>query len=154
MKNMKNLVIEEPPNSLIVTANKKIYVPEKKIILMEQVTEMVPLHKGSLFLSPDPPFHRQLPNMLEGNFTFNPGYNSFYCTSLKHNFSVTSSTPAVSSVLAWLNLFHDPCTLKGCWQDPVFYLEGIDLKNDENNAYLKSFLNLRSSNSTASNGSI
>lgn len=39
MKNMKNLVIEEPPNSLIVTANKKIYVPEKKIILMDQVTE-------------------------------------------------------------------------------------------------------------------
>lgn len=90
MKNMKNLVIEEPPNSLIVTANKKIYVPEKKIILMDQVTEMVPLHKGSLSLTPDPPFHGQILNMLEENFTFNPGYHSFYCTSLKHNFSATS----------------------------------------------------------------
>ena len=36
---LKGLVIEESPNSLIVTAKKKIYVPEKKIILMDQVTE-------------------------------------------------------------------------------------------------------------------
>ena len=28
---LKDLVIEESPNSLIVTAKKKIYVPEKKI---------------------------------------------------------------------------------------------------------------------------
>lgn len=35
----KGLVIEESPNSLIVTAKKKIYVPEKKIILMDQMTE-------------------------------------------------------------------------------------------------------------------
>lgn len=37
--NLKGLVIEESPNSLIVTAKKKIYVPEKKIILMDQMTE-------------------------------------------------------------------------------------------------------------------
>ena len=36
---LKDLVIEESPNSLIVTAKKKIYVPEKKIILMDQMTE-------------------------------------------------------------------------------------------------------------------
>lgn len=36
---LKGLVIEESPNSLIITAKKKIYVPEKKIILMDQVTE-------------------------------------------------------------------------------------------------------------------
>ena len=36
---LKDLVIEESPNSLIVMAKKKIYVPEKKIILMDQVTE-------------------------------------------------------------------------------------------------------------------
>lgn len=36
---LKDLVIEESPNSLIVTAKKKIYVPEKKIILMDQVTK-------------------------------------------------------------------------------------------------------------------
>lgn len=36
---LKDLVIEESPNALIVTAKKKIYVPEKKIILMDQVTE-------------------------------------------------------------------------------------------------------------------
>lgn len=36
---LKGLVIEESPNSLIVTAKKKIYVPEKKIILMDQMTE-------------------------------------------------------------------------------------------------------------------
>lgn len=36
---LKGLVIEESPNSLVVTAKKKIYVPEKKIILMDQVTE-------------------------------------------------------------------------------------------------------------------
>ena len=36
---LKGLVIEESPNSLIVTAKKKIYFPEKKIIIMDQVTE-------------------------------------------------------------------------------------------------------------------
>lgn len=36
---LKDLVIEESPKSLIVMAKKKIYVPEKKIILMDQVTE-------------------------------------------------------------------------------------------------------------------
>ena len=36
---LKDLVIEESPNSLIVTAKKKIYVPEKKIILMDQMSE-------------------------------------------------------------------------------------------------------------------
>ena len=36
---LKGLVIEESPNSLVVTAKKKIYVPEKKIIHMDQVTE-------------------------------------------------------------------------------------------------------------------
>lgn len=36
---LKDLVVEESPNSLIVTAKKKIYVPEKKIILMDQMTE-------------------------------------------------------------------------------------------------------------------
>ena len=35
----KGLVIEKSPNSLIVTEKKKIYVPEKKIILMDQMTE-------------------------------------------------------------------------------------------------------------------
>lgn len=36
---LKDLVIEESPNFLIVTAKKKIYVPEKKIILMDQMSE-------------------------------------------------------------------------------------------------------------------
>lgn len=36
---LKGLVFEESPNSLIVTAKKKIYVPKKKIILMDQMTE-------------------------------------------------------------------------------------------------------------------
>ena len=36
---LKGLVIEESPNSLIVTAKKKIYMPERKIILMDQMTE-------------------------------------------------------------------------------------------------------------------
>lgn len=36
---LKDLVIEESPNYLIVTAKKKIYVPEKKIILMDQMSE-------------------------------------------------------------------------------------------------------------------
>lgn len=36
---LKGLVIEKFPNSLIVTAKKKIYAPEKKIILMGQMTE-------------------------------------------------------------------------------------------------------------------
>ena len=36
---LKDLVIEESPNFLIVAAKKKIYVPEKKIILMDQMSE-------------------------------------------------------------------------------------------------------------------
>ena len=36
---LKGLVVEESPNFLIVTAKEKIYVPEKKIILMDQMTE-------------------------------------------------------------------------------------------------------------------
>ena len=36
---LKGLVIEESPNSLIVMAKKKIYVPEKKIILMDKMSE-------------------------------------------------------------------------------------------------------------------
>ena len=36
---LKGLVIEESPNSLIITAKKKIYVPEKKIILIDQMTD-------------------------------------------------------------------------------------------------------------------
>lgn len=36
---LKDLAIEESPNFLIVTAKKKIYVPEKKIILMDQMSE-------------------------------------------------------------------------------------------------------------------
>lgn len=35
---LKGLVVEESPNSLIVTAKKKIYVPNKKIILMDQIS--------------------------------------------------------------------------------------------------------------------
>ena len=37
--NLKGLVIEKSSNSLIFTAKKKIYVPERKIILMDQVNE-------------------------------------------------------------------------------------------------------------------
>ncbi len=44
-EDLKGLVIEESSNSLIVTARKKIYIPEKKIILMDQMTE-----HGSQFL--------------------------------------------------------------------------------------------------------
>lgn len=36
---LKGIVVEESPNSLLVTAKKKMYVPEKKIILMDQMTE-------------------------------------------------------------------------------------------------------------------
>ena len=36
---LKDLVIEKSPNSLIVMAEKKNYFPEKKIILMDQMTE-------------------------------------------------------------------------------------------------------------------
>lgn len=43
---LKGLVIEESPRSLIVTAKKKIYVPEKKIILMDRMTE----HESELFM--------------------------------------------------------------------------------------------------------
>lgn len=43
---LKGLVIEESPNSLIVTAKKKIYVPEKRIILMDHMTE----HESELFM--------------------------------------------------------------------------------------------------------
>ena len=43
---LKGLVIEELPNSLIVTAKKKIYVPEEEIILMDQMPE----HESELFM--------------------------------------------------------------------------------------------------------
>ena len=43
---LKGLVIEKSPRSLIVTAKKKIYVPEKKIILMDRMTE----HESELFM--------------------------------------------------------------------------------------------------------
>ena len=43
---LKGLVVEESPNSLIATAKKKIYVPEKKSILMDQMTE----HESELFM--------------------------------------------------------------------------------------------------------
>ena len=46
---LKDLVIEESPNSLIVTAKKKIHVPEKKIILMNQMTEQ----ESDFFMSAD-----------------------------------------------------------------------------------------------------
>lgn len=36
---LKGLVVEESPNSLLISAKKKIYVPEKKIILLDQMTE-------------------------------------------------------------------------------------------------------------------
>jgi len=36
---LKGLVIEKSPNSLIITAKKKIYVHGKKIILIDQMTE-------------------------------------------------------------------------------------------------------------------
>lgn len=55
--NLKGLVLEESPNSMIVTAKKKIYVPEKKIILMDQMTEKksrflmgVNMNKGGLIV--------------------------------------------------------------------------------------------------------
>lgn len=43
---LKGLVFEKSPNSLIVTTKKKIYVSEKKIILMDQMTE----RKSELFM--------------------------------------------------------------------------------------------------------
>lgn len=43
---LKGLVIEKSPNSLIITAKKKNYVPEKKVILMDQMTE----HESELFM--------------------------------------------------------------------------------------------------------
>lgn len=43
---LKGLVIGESPNSLIVTAKKKIYVPEKKIVLIDQMTE----HESALLV--------------------------------------------------------------------------------------------------------
>ncbi len=36
---LRGLVIEEIPNSLLVTAKKELYVPEKKIILLDEITE-------------------------------------------------------------------------------------------------------------------
>lgn len=43
---LKGMVIEESPNYLIVTAKKKIYVPEKKIILIDQMIE----HESAFFM--------------------------------------------------------------------------------------------------------
>lgn len=37
--NLKGLVIEESPNLLLIKEKKKVYVPERKIILMGQVPE-------------------------------------------------------------------------------------------------------------------
>ena len=34
---LKGLIIEESPNSLIVTAKKKVYVPDRGIILRDQM---------------------------------------------------------------------------------------------------------------------
>lgn len=52
---LKGLVMEESPNSLLIAARKKIYVPEKRIVLMDQITEQEALfiknaakHKGGL----------------------------------------------------------------------------------------------------------
>lgn len=36
---LKGLVIEQQPDSLIVTAKKKIYVPEKKVVLLDEMSE-------------------------------------------------------------------------------------------------------------------
>lgn len=52
---LKGLVIEESPNSLIVTAKKRIYVPEKKIFLTEQMTDqesqfLMGVKKGGLIV--------------------------------------------------------------------------------------------------------
>lgn len=54
---LKGLVMEESPNSLLIAARKKIYVPEKKIVLMDQITEQEALfiksaakHKGGLIV--------------------------------------------------------------------------------------------------------
>ena len=54
---LKGLVIEESPNSFLVTANRIIYVPEKKIILMDQATEQesrlfmkTAMHKGGIII--------------------------------------------------------------------------------------------------------
>ena len=37
--NLKGLIVEESPESLLITARKEIYVPEKKIVLMDQISE-------------------------------------------------------------------------------------------------------------------
>ena len=54
---LKGLVMEESPNSLLIAARKKIYVPEKRIVLMDQITEQEALfiknaatHKGGLIV--------------------------------------------------------------------------------------------------------
>lgn len=36
---LKGLIMEKLPDSPIVTAKKKLYVPERKLILMDQLTE-------------------------------------------------------------------------------------------------------------------
>lgn len=36
---LKGLVIEQQPDSLIVTAKKEIYVPEKKVVLLDEMSE-------------------------------------------------------------------------------------------------------------------
>ncbi len=36
---LKGLTVEESKDSLIITAKKEIYVPEKRIVLMDQITE-------------------------------------------------------------------------------------------------------------------
>lgn len=37
--NLKGLIVEKSPESLLITAQREIYVPEKKIILMDQISE-------------------------------------------------------------------------------------------------------------------
>lgn len=37
--NLKGLIVEKSPNSLLITARREFYVPEKRIILMDQISE-------------------------------------------------------------------------------------------------------------------
>ena len=54
---LKSLVIEETPGSLLVMAKKKIFVPEKKFVLMDHMNEQETQfflketqHKGGLIV--------------------------------------------------------------------------------------------------------
>lgn len=37
--NLKGLIVEKSPNSPLITTRREMYVPEKKIILMDQISE-------------------------------------------------------------------------------------------------------------------